>query len=103
MEELEEAKIRLIRDITKPLTCKDICVVSISDVETILQELERKDELIEDLQIQAKGLNGIIQNSIPKKKIEDKIEKLKQINVQLPVEHMKQAQINILQELLENK
>ena len=56
--ELEEAVTRLTRDITKPLACGDICVVSISDVETVLQALE---------------------NSIPKEKIENEIEELKNI------------------------
>lgn len=43
---LEEAIARLTTDITKPLACGDICVVSISDVEIVLDELENKENKI---------------------------------------------------------
>ena len=40
-------------------------------------------------------------DSIPKQKIKDKIEELENIKVQLPVQHLKDAQIKVLQELLQ--
>ena len=50
-----------------------------------------------------KTIKKELKNSIPKKKIEYKIKGLEERKVQLPVEHIKQAQIKILQELLEDK
>lgn len=48
-----------------------------------------------------KTVLNYIDNSIPIEVVEKKIEELKNMKVELPVEHMKQAQIQILQELLE--
>lgn len=42
-------------------------------------------------------------NYIPKQKVKDKIEELKKIKTGLPVQHMKVAQIKILEELLGEK
>ena len=69
-KELEEAKKKLeLMEYKYTLTNNDD-----KAIETVLQELKCQDELIEDLKLQAKSLNGIIQNSVNKKKIEDKIE-----------------------------
>ena len=86
-KELEEARNRLMRDIKKPLACGSICVVSISDVETILQTLK---------------------NSIPTKKIEDKYKDMKkQYEEELEKNSIKafilKCKIQILEEVLENK
>lgn len=67
---------------------------------------EAKARIASDIE---KGLNIIekrnkeLDNSIGKDKVRDKIEELKKIKTQLPVEHIKLAQIKILQELLEDK
>lgn len=45
----------------------------------------------------------IYENYIPKQKVKDRIEELKKIRIGLPVQHMKVAQIKILEELLEDK
>ena len=63
--------------------------------ETVLQALEEQEKEIVKYQLY------LTEDVIPKKKIGDKIKKLKERKVQLSVEHMKQAQIKILQELLE--
>lgn len=47
------------------------------------------------------AIDYLLENSIPKQKVKDKLEELKQLKVQLPVQHMKEAQIIVLQELLE--
>lgn len=64
---------------------------------------EFKNNMCEHRCILKSELQELQENSIPKKKIVDRIKKIKQQKVQLPVEHMKQAQIQVLQELLEDK
>ncbi len=74
-------------------------------IETVLQALKCKDNLIEDLKLQAKSLNGIIRNSIPKKKIKDKkVDLEKEYENKLEKNSIKafilKCQIEILQDLL---
>ena len=66
-----------------------------------VKELDTKnDELLKDL-YSANCIISDLTDSIPKQKIKDKIEELENIKVQLPVQHLKDAQIKVLQELLQ--
>ena len=62
---------------------------------------KEKGEWIKAYQEEKDKQFNILINSIPKQKIKDKIEELENIKVQLPVQHLKDAQIKVLQELLQ--
>ena len=68
-------------------------------------ELREEVKELEDKYILEKvakeEVEELLEDSIPKQKIKDKIEELENIKVQLPVQHLKDAQIKVLQELLQ--
>ena len=68
------------------------------------KELETKDKTIaDDAEDEITRFKKVIlKDYIPKKKIKDTIKRLKQQKVELPIEHMRQAQIKVLQKLLED-
>lgn len=75
-------------------------------IKNILEEREQDKKRIKELEADLYSANITIEDltdSIPRKKVEDKIEELKRLIVQLPVQHMKKAQIAVLQELLEEE
>ena len=76
-------------------------------IKNILAELEQKDKQIKELEEESrkKSIELIcyqeeLENSIPKQVVIDRIEELKKLKTALPVEHLKEAQIKVLQELL---
>lgn len=71
----------------------------ISDLSNKVKELEQEIEKIN----KQLDLDYVEENYIPTQVVIDKIEELKKLKTALPVEHLKEAQIKILQELLERK
>lgn len=111
LEEREQDKKRIqeleISNIKWEKYCGEDLECQITDLNNKIFELDAEREQdkrkIKELEADLYSANITIEDltdSIPRKKVEDKIEELKRLIVQLPVQHMKKAQIAVLQELL---
>lgn len=91
------------------------CIGHCEDIEVLITEYERQKQrnkehqkingkLREKAKVLIKEkqeLTSALLDSIPKQKIKDEIEELENIKTELPVQHMKCAQIAVLQKLLQ--
>ena len=98
---IEEAIENIIADYTRQKEINEEHQKINGELRKKVKELDTKnDELLKDL-YSANCIISDLTDSIPKQKIKDKIEELENIKVQLPVQHLKDAQIKVLQELLQ--